>query len=198
MLGSFPICVHCDSCIKTSACSCIFENGSYIDLSPLNSAGPYPRFKDVREMTGGAWDSWNPCGAFSEGGCYNVAVCRVGPILSNMYTYYNLGTQDSAEFIADNETFAIQYAQRTDVLRFKDMLSLENKAWYSWNPCSSFTEGGCHSVAVCEIGPIVPNPDYIDLGNQGSSWFHGETGQLILSYHDPNNTRQDVLYLYCS
>ncbi|KAK3611778.1 hypothetical protein CHS0354_014129 [Potamilus streckersoni] len=74
MLGFLPIFVHCDSCIKTSSCSCVCENGSYIDLSPLNSGGLYPRFKDVIEVTGGAWDSWNPCGMFSEGSCYNVAV----------------------------------------------------------------------------------------------------------------------------
>ncbi|KAK3611777.1 hypothetical protein CHS0354_014128 [Potamilus streckersoni] len=46
--------------------------------------------------------------------------------------------------------------------------------------------------SVCEIGPIVPNPDYTNLGNQDSAWFHVETGQLILSYHDPANTRQDM------
>ncbi|XP_041366428.1 uncharacterized protein LOC121381253 isoform X2 [Gigantopelta aegis] len=86
-----------DSCTKTGPCTCRNSKGT-IDLSALASTSGSPRFQDLAGI--GQWlYSWNPCVAFTEGSCSNVAACQT---TTGKKKYYNIGTQDSATFNTDS------------------------------------------------------------------------------------------------
>ncbi|XP_064613849.1 uncharacterized protein LOC135477612 isoform X1 [Liolophura sinensis] len=111
--------VLADDCTKISACSCKNSQGT-IDLSPLDSGGGDPKFKDIQSSdAGGNSFSWNPCTPFSEGDgtCTNVAACQVQP--GSPPSYFSTGTQDSATFATDPSSgvLTLQYSATTDVTR---------------------------------------------------------------------------------
>ncbi|KAH9491951.1 hypothetical protein Btru_026877 [Bulinus truncatus] len=105
--AGFPTCTQVDSC------SCIFENGTRLDLSPL--AGKVsPRFV----LSGFQFDFlYNPCNSFTFGQCENVSVCQHQKVADNFYV---LGTQDSAYFIynTDDQTVLLLYSH-TDQYGFQ-------------------------------------------------------------------------------
>ncbi|XP_033762727.1 uncharacterized protein LOC117344181 [Pecten maximus] len=86
------------SCTKTSACACKFPDGSGIDLSDLDSKDPKtPTFADVPPDSGSDQFSWNPCTAFDEKDCMNVALCDIHQN-DKSAEYFAIGTQDTADF----------------------------------------------------------------------------------------------------
>ncbi|KAH9500959.1 Cation-dependent mannose-6-phosphate receptor [Bulinus truncatus] len=94
-----------DDCVKVGPCSCTFSD-SHIDLSPIVS-GPGPLFKDQYDSQYNSQYSYNPCIAFTESSCSNVAVCQ-----SHFGSYFSCGTQESAIFKYDSSSklVTIQYA----------------------------------------------------------------------------------------
>lgn len=70
-----------DVCTQISPCSCKYNNGIVVDLTPLSNSNnsDTPRFHDIpSEIIGSAKYSWNPCNAFTEGTtCINVTLCEV-------------------------------------------------------------------------------------------------------------------------
>ncbi|XP_064613850.1 uncharacterized protein LOC135477612 isoform X2 [Liolophura sinensis] len=106
--------VLADDCTKISACSCKNSQGT-IDLSPLDSGGGDPKFKDIQSSdAGGNSFSWNPCTPFSEGDgtCTNVASCQVQP--GNPPAYFNIGKQETATFQTDGSgKITLHYVDNT-------------------------------------------------------------------------------------
>ncbi|XP_048247816.1 uncharacterized protein LOC125377817 [Haliotis rufescens] len=95
-------------CKKTTACSCMGDNGM-IDLSPLASNGG-ARFKDISATSGDQF-SWNPCKPFTEKGCKNVAACQIQN--ANPPAYFSIGTQDSAKFQVNKGALTLTYSADT-------------------------------------------------------------------------------------
>ncbi|XP_069111658.1 uncharacterized protein [Argopecten irradians] len=86
------------ACAKTSACACQFPDGAGVDLSTLDSNDPKnPTFPDIAPDTGNDQFSWNPCTAFTESDCMDVALCNIHQN-DKTAEYFPIGTQDTADF----------------------------------------------------------------------------------------------------
>ncbi|XP_077979003.1 cation-dependent mannose-6-phosphate receptor-like [Glandiceps talaboti] len=98
-----------ESCKKISSCSCKFDNGDIIDLTPLAHTDGTARFKDVAGTGDTYYYSYNPCHDFSDSGdCDNVAMCqKTSPGVGAKY--YDLGDQNSAEFVMQGNDIILQY-----------------------------------------------------------------------------------------
>lgn len=81
---------------KTSSCSCSTSAGE-INLKPLDN----PTSPMNWQQSGAFWAySYNPCTAFACGSAGQVAVCE--KYTSGVISYFNIGTQESAQFQYDS------------------------------------------------------------------------------------------------
>lgn len=123
-MGQVPI----GQCTKIDACSCVYDQGTIVNLRALESTNGQPRFSNVKDSTNDLY-SWNPCSQFSytanNSECINVAVCMVRDGLP--YTlYYDLGSQDSAAFNVD-QTGALKLTYTADKGEFKRITEITLK-----------------------------------------------------------------------
>ncbi|XP_002740496.1 uncharacterized protein LOC100376034 [Saccoglossus kowalevskii] len=63
---------------------------------------------------------------------------------------------------------------------------------YSYNPCWSFEEVGCHSVAICQRVPDRRAALYFTLGTHDKSDFYHNGTHVILTYEGLTGTSQVV------
>lgn len=85
------------TCTKVNSCACSYGTDQVVDLTPVAATGGSPAFQDVYDQSYINMFSYNPCNAFTEESCSNVAACQKTPSFST----YPLGTQDSASFVND-------------------------------------------------------------------------------------------------
>ncbi|XP_065845840.1 uncharacterized protein [Oscarella lobularis] len=83
-------------CRKTGTCSCAFENGSTIDLSPLQASNrsQVPRFRNVKDNGENTFD-FNPCFDFTNEKCKNTTVCLIP---SGVNVGINIGQSEGNQF----------------------------------------------------------------------------------------------------
>ncbi|XP_077979005.1 cation-dependent mannose-6-phosphate receptor-like [Glandiceps talaboti] len=93
-------------CSQIDSCSCKTDNGDIIDLKALANNDGTARFSNVLGQDSYTY-SYNPCYNFNEqeDDCKNVAACQK----SYEVLYYDLGDQNSAEFMMDGNDIIIQY-----------------------------------------------------------------------------------------
>ncbi|XP_077978999.1 uncharacterized protein LOC144434422 [Glandiceps talaboti] len=94
-------------CVKINSCSCMFDDGRVIDLTPLAGSGS-PTFFQLPGPEQFLY-SYNPCNDFSDAAkdCINVAVCQIS---SDRSFYYDLGDQNSAIFSTVGDVVTITYS----------------------------------------------------------------------------------------
>ncbi|XP_077979000.1 uncharacterized protein LOC144434423 [Glandiceps talaboti] len=101
-------------CVKINSCSCKFDDGKVIDLTPLAGEGGKPKFYEQLGPGSEYFYSYNPCEDFSEDGdCKDVAVCQLTVDKKN---YYDLGDQKSASFSTAGEIVTITYVGQGQIL----------------------------------------------------------------------------------
>lgn len=110
--------VKCER-LAGSTCSCTFTNGTVIDLSPLaQKDGKTARFHDVKGTNDTYKYSYNPCNAFTEGGCStDTAICQISTDDKN---YFVTGEQEKVSFSFDDQkhvvaTYRTSSDRRTEV-----------------------------------------------------------------------------------
>ncbi|XP_041367371.1 uncharacterized protein LOC121381985 [Gigantopelta aegis] len=101
-------------CVGVGPCACTFDDGSgTVDLSSTGNKDGTARYHDYPGADSYFY-SYNPCAPFTDGGCVDVAVCQT----DNAKTaYYNLGTQDTAQWSYDGTNIQIYYYALTDAMR---------------------------------------------------------------------------------
>nr|KAI8756284.1 cation-dependent mannose-6-phosphate receptor isoform X1 [Biomphalaria glabrata] len=97
-------------CVKVGPCSCTYAD-KHIDLSPLVQ-NPGPRFKDMYDQYYNNRFSYNPCIAFTESTCANMAVCQ-----QNLQgQFFPCGSQESAVFVSSDVGVTLQYSYHDGAL----------------------------------------------------------------------------------
>ncbi|XP_045170107.2 uncharacterized protein LOC123532653 [Mercenaria mercenaria] len=109
VVGQVPI----GQCTKIDSCSCVYDEGTIVNLTALENTNGVPHFSNVSDSSHDLY-SWNPCSPFSLGpnntDCVNVSACMVRNGLP-FPLYFDLGTQESAEFMVDaNGTLKLIYS----------------------------------------------------------------------------------------
>ncbi|XP_045168876.2 uncharacterized protein LOC123531724 [Mercenaria mercenaria] len=80
-----------------------------------------------------------------------------------------------------------QLASTDGGARYEDVPGSVATTVYSWNPCTSFTEGTCENVAVCQTTEDLPPNIYTSLGSQESALFTtDDDGKLAIQYSVEN------------
>ncbi|KAL4222887.1 hypothetical protein ACF0H5_018927 [Mactra antiquata] len=77
-----------------------------IDLSSLATGDGSALFLDHVSSTDSYWYSYNPCGAFTDGSCVNVAACQYDPYY---YIFYDIGVPDKVTFDYDGLNVVAKY-----------------------------------------------------------------------------------------
>ncbi|XP_068670763.1 uncharacterized protein [Montipora foliosa] len=99
-----------ETCEKRDVCSCMFKNGSVVNLRPVDG-GSKPRFTGIMGAEGRIFD-WNPCTPFEtelagrRQGCNNTMVCQVAA-----YGDQNAGSQNTT-FSVENGNVVVAYGQQ--------------------------------------------------------------------------------------
>ncbi|KAL3831858.1 hypothetical protein ACJMK2_023555 [Sinanodonta woodiana] len=96
-------------CSKTGPCSCQTEDGGKLDLHPISKTDGTPQFLDIDDPSGQDQFSWNPCKPFNEGTAIDVMVVQSRFGVPRRF-YYNLGTEDSANFLDTDAGLVLQYS----------------------------------------------------------------------------------------
>lgn len=107
--------VTCEK-LAGSTCSCKFTNGTVIDLTTLaKKDGKTAWFQDVNStsLNDTYKYSYNPCNAFSEGGCtIDTAVCQISKDGQN---YFVIGEQEKVSFsFADQKHVIATYGSSSE------------------------------------------------------------------------------------
>ncbi|XP_077979002.1 cation-dependent mannose-6-phosphate receptor-like [Glandiceps talaboti] len=101
--------INARTCTKTGVCSCKLDDGNVIDLKAVGLQNNEPRFKDEKSTGDDYFYSYNPCYPFSETSpCTDVAACQKTTDGLGA-DYYNLGKQESSEFIMQGNDIILQY-----------------------------------------------------------------------------------------
>lgn len=101
-------------CTKKDACSCVYDDGTVVNLDPIDRKDGKPNFSNTTNEAKTEYYSWNPCTPFSYNApndteCQNVAVCMIRQGIPNVL-FYDLGNQDSAQFMVNsNGTLILTY-----------------------------------------------------------------------------------------
>lgn len=100
-------------CTKRDACSCMYDDGTIVNLQSLDRQDGRPNFSNVSNAAQNEFYSWNPCTPFTypsnNSACDGVAVCMIRQGIPNALIY-DLGNQDTASFMVDsNGTLKLSY-----------------------------------------------------------------------------------------
>ncbi|XP_053374282.1 uncharacterized protein LOC128546902 isoform X2 [Mercenaria mercenaria] len=113
-------------CTKIDACSCVFDDGTIVNLQALERKDGKPNFSNASNANNTEYYSWNPCTPFSyssnNSACENVSVCMIRKGIPNDLLY-DLGNQDTAQFLVDNNgTLKLTYtADQGDLKRVTEI-----------------------------------------------------------------------------
>ncbi|KAL4222407.1 hypothetical protein ACF0H5_018446 [Mactra antiquata] len=110
-------------CNKNDSCSCVYDDGTIVNLRPLSGRNGVPGFSNVSDSRHDLY-TWNPCEPFTFNGtdCTNVAVCMLREGIPKQLIY-DIGDQDSAQFMVDaNGTLKLTYtADKGDYKRVAEI-----------------------------------------------------------------------------
>lgn len=112
-------------CTKVNSCSCVYDDGTIVNLSPLSGEDGKIGFANISSGPRKDRYFWNPCTPFSLPGnnsCQNAAVCMVRQGIPKEIVY-DIGDQDSAQFKVDeNGTLRLIYtADKGEFLRVAEI-----------------------------------------------------------------------------
>ncbi|KAH3716853.1 uncharacterized protein LOC127855936 [Dreissena polymorpha] len=117
-------------CTTLTPCACVYDDGVIVNLTSLSRNDGFPNFSNKTDNHGDVY-SWNPCTPFSYVGpknnteCTNVSVCMVRHGFPSDL-YFNLGTEDSAQFSVDvNGTLKLTYTKTEDGFQRSAEISLQ-------------------------------------------------------------------------
>ncbi|XP_067022631.1 uncharacterized protein [Acropora muricata] len=107
------LCKASETCRKKSVCSCTFNNGSEVNLKPIDG-GKTPSFQDINGTDLRIFE-WNPCTPFkTDNGCDNTMVCQISIIVDE-----NAGSKDLTEFSVESGNVVVTYGYQTGSTGYK-------------------------------------------------------------------------------
>ncbi|KAL4222406.1 hypothetical protein ACF0H5_018445 [Mactra antiquata] len=189
--GQVPI----GTCRKINSCSCYYDDGTIVNLEPLDRKDGKPNFNNVTDSTHDLY-SWNPCTPFSypsnDSHCQNVSICMIRKNIPQELLY-DLGNQDSAKFsVNTNGSLILTYtADNGDYKRVSE-ITLQCMETSKFNFFVAEGEQETHndtvtykftlaSAVACPRGPNI-NPSENVSPLSGVEIFFIVLGSLIGSY----------------
>lgn len=164
-LGKF---VYSKQCVKRSNCICVFDDGSgMIDLTPLGHSDGTALFKDQPATLDQYWYSFNPCGAFNDVSCVNVAACQYDPL---NYIFYDIGVPDKVSFNYDGQNVIAQYQSFDGTRKTFVTLVCDNKATTPTLNVEGEKETTQYFMTMTSVQACaVPSPSTYDESSEGLS-----------------------------